>query len=177
MFDVVNNTISSGLGANKAATPVTALASEDSHKFIAQPLVRAEHEADFTSASSNVTRFRTRLSMRSLRERTRPLTRHISVLSDVTGEFRHERDAEASYLVVRLPLWIEIGAALPAAHAETGESILEGLLEAEELEDGEVDGGVKTKAAFVRAECGVILKRWIVRDKDASTTRQLTCTR
>ena len=41
---------------------------------------------------------------------------------------------------------------LAAAHVQARERILEGLLEAEELEDGQVDGRVETQAALVRAD-------------------------
>lgn len=37
---------------------------------------------------------------------------------------------------------------------ETSESVLEDLFETEELEDGKVDRGVKTKSSLVRTENG-----------------------
>lgn len=52
---------------------------------------------------------------------------------------------------------------LAAAHVQPSERILEGLLEAEELEDGEVDGRVKAEAALVRADGRVELEKTEVR--------------
>jgi hypothetical protein len=56
-----------------------------------------------------------------------------------------------------LALGVEVGAALAAAHGEGGEGVLEDLLEAEELEDAQVDGGVEAEAALVGADGAVEL--------------------
>src|SRR5690606_20977716 len=53
------------------------------------------------------------------------------------------------------PLGIEIRAALGAADRHAGERVLEDLLEAEELDDPEIDRGVETQAALVRPEGAV----------------------
>jgi hypothetical protein len=66
--------------------------------------------------------------------------------------------AELSDLVVGLALGIEIAPALAASHHQTGERVLERLLEPEELEDGEVDRGVEAQTALVWAECRVELR-------------------
>lgn len=58
------------------------------------------------------------------------------------------------------------------SHAETSQSILEGLLEAEELEDGKVDGGVKTETALVGAEGRVILHATYERASSYDSTRK-----
>jgi len=47
---------------------------------------------------------------------------------------------------------------LSATHAKPGERIFENLLETEEFEDREIDCGMEAKAAFVRAECRVVLQ-------------------
>lgn len=60
--------------------------------------------------------------------------------------------AEATDLVVRLALRVKVRTTLSTAHVETGQGVLEHLLEAEELEDGQVDGRVETEATLVRAE-------------------------
>lgn len=39
-----------------------------------------------------------------------------------------------------------------AAHGEGGEAVLEDLLEAQELDDGEGDGGVEAQASLVRPD-------------------------
>ena len=47
------------------------------------------------------------------------------------------------------PLGIEVGATLAAAHGETGEAVLEDLLEAKKFEHALGDGGMKAQSAFV----------------------------
>jgi hypothetical protein len=60
--------------------------------------------------------------------------------------------AEATDLVVGLALGVEVGSSLTTTHVKAGESVLEDLLETEELEDGKVDGRVETETTLVRAE-------------------------
>ncbi len=60
-------------------------------------------------------------------------------------------------LVVGLALGVKVGATLAATHGKRGEGVLEDLLEAEELEHAERDGGVEAQATLVRADGGVEL--------------------
>ena len=99
----------------------------------------AEHVADFAAADADVARG------------------HVGVRADVLAQFRHERLAEAHDFVVALALRIEVGAALAAAHGQGGQRVLEDLFEAEELQDGEVDGGMEAQAALVGADGAVEL--------------------
>jgi hypothetical protein len=69
----------------------------------------------------------------------------------------HEGNAELADLVVRLALGIEVGTTLATAHVEAGQGILEDLLKAKELENGEVDSGVETETTLVWAESRVEL--------------------
>ena len=78
-------------------------------------------------------------------------------LTDVLAELPHERNAELADLVVRLALGVEVGTTLATAHVKTGQSILEDLLETQELEDGKVDGRVQTKTTLVGTESRVEL--------------------
>jgi hypothetical protein len=73
-------------------------------------------------------------------------------LTDVLAELPHERHAEFADLVVRLALRVEVTAALGSAHVQAGKGILEDLLEAQELEDGQVDCGVQTETTLIWAE-------------------------
>ena len=61
-------------------------------------------------------------------------------------------EAETTDLVVRFTLGVEIGSTFSSSHVETSESVLEDLFETEELEDGKVDGRVKTESSLVRTE-------------------------
>lgn len=77
-------------------------------------------------------------------------------------ELAHEGVAETPDLAVGLALGVKVGSTFSSSHAETGQCVLEGLLEAEELEDGQVDGGVEAETALVGTESGVVLKaRWM----------------
>jgi hypothetical protein len=75
----------------------------------------------------------------------------------VLAELGHEGDTEAANLVVRLALGVEVRATLATAHVKAGQGILEDLLEAEELQDGQVNGRVETETTLVGAEGGVEL--------------------
>ena len=81
----------------------------------------------------------------------------VDVLTDVTMELGHEGLAEAHDFAVAAADGGEVGAALGAADGQAGQSIFEGLLEAEELDDGEVDVGSKAEAALVGAKRRVVL--------------------
>ena len=81
----------------------------------------------------------------------------VDVLTNVTMELGHEGLAEAHDFAVAAADGGEVGTALGAADGQAGQSILEGLLEAEELDDGKVDVGSETQAALVGAERRVVL--------------------
>ena len=78
-------------------------------------------------------------------------------LTDVLVKLPHESNAELADLVVRLALGVEVGTTLATTHVEAGKSILEDLLETQELEDGKVDSGVETETALVGTESRVEL--------------------
>lgn len=69
----------------------------------------------------------------------------------------HEGLAEAHDFLLGATLRVEVRAALAAADGQTGERVLEDLLEAEKLHDAEVDTRMETQAALVRAEHAVVL--------------------
>lgn len=74
------------------------------------------------------------------------------------AQLAHERDAEPANLVVGFALRVKIRPALASAHRQTCQGIFEGLFKTKELEDGEVDGRVKSEAAFVRTQGGIVLQ-------------------
>lgn len=139
VLNVVDNTVASGLGADQRTTPATALTGENTLPLVADLLVLAEHEADLTASDTNVT------------------SGNVSVLTNVLAELGHEGDTETADLVVRLALGVEVGTTLTTTHVQAGEGILEDLLKTEELQDGQVDGGVETETTLVRAKGGVEL--------------------
>jgi hypothetical protein len=139
VLNVVDDTVTSGLGADERTTPGTALAGEDTLPLVADLAVLAEEETDLTTGDTDIT------------------GGDVSVGTDVLAELGHEGDAETTDFVVGLALGVEVGTTLTTTHAETGQSILEDLLETEELEDGKVDGGMETETTLVGAQSGVEL--------------------
>ena len=79
---------------------------------------------------------------------------HVGVGADVALQLGHEGLTETHDLVVALALGIKVGAALAAAHGQAGQGVLEDLLKAQELDDGQVDGGVEAQAALGGADGG-----------------------
>ena len=127
----VDGTVTSGLGTGERAAVGEALAGEDAGPLVAETLVLAEHVADLASAGSDVT------------------SGHVGVGADVLHELGHEALAEGHDLTVGLALGVEVGAALGTAHRQGREGVLEDLLEAQELEDGEVHGRVQAQTTLV----------------------------
>ncbi len=135
LVDEEGGAVAGGLGAHQRAAPVEPLAGQHAgFPAVGDALVLAEHVADLAAADADVA------------------GRHVGVLAEVPVQFGHEALAEAHDLVVRLPLGVEVGAALAAADRQAGQGVLEDLLEAEELDDAEVDGRVEAQAALVGAE-------------------------
>lgn len=99
----------------------------------------SEHETNLTAGNTNVT------------------SGNVGVGANVLGKFGHESNTEAANFVVGLVLGVKVGTTLTTTHAQTGESILEDLLEAQELEDGEVDSRVETETTLVGAKSRVEL--------------------
>ena len=99
-----------------------------------QLLVHAEEIANLASAHADVA------------------CRHVHVGSDHLEQLGHEGLAEAHDLGIALATRSKVGAALAAAHRQRGERVLERLLEAEELEDREIDRGMETQTALVGAD-------------------------
>ena len=74
---------------------------------------------------------------------------HRQQLVSYRFEERKTNVTESSDLVVRFTLGVEVGSALSSSHVESGEGILEDLLETQEFENGEIDGRVESKSSFV----------------------------
>lgn len=115
MVDVVDETVAGGLGTDQRTTPATALAGEDTLPLVADLAVLAKEETDLTTGDTNVT------------------GGDVGVGTDVLAQLGHEGHAEATDLVVGLALGVEVGTTLATTHVQTGQSILEDLLETKEL--------------------------------------------
>src|SRR5690606_1591786 len=124
--------VTGGLGACLRATPAESLAGEDTGLIaVGDALVLAEHVADLATTHADVA------------------GGDAGVLTDVAVELGHEGLTETHDLLVRTTLGVEVGAPLAAADGQAGEGVLEDLLEAEELDDPEVDAGVEAQATLV----------------------------
>ena len=75
----------------------------------------------------------------------------------MSAKLSHKALAETHNLSVGLALRVEVGTALAAAHRKCGQGVLEDLLEAEELDDTDIYGGVESDTALVRTDRGVEL--------------------
>ena len=135
----IDQAIAGGLLADAAAAPVDALAGEHAGELIAQLLVIAVEEADFTAAHADVA------------------GRHVGVGADVAEQLAHERLAEMHHFLVRLALGVEIRAALAAAHGESRQRVLQHLFEGQELQRAQPHRGMEAQSALVRPNRAVHL--------------------
>ena len=135
----VNKAVAGCFRSCKRAAEAKALTGQNTLVQIGDSLILTIQIADFTSADTDIT------------------CGNILVCTDILKELCHEALAEAHYLAIRLALGIEIGAALAAADRKTGQGVLEDLLEAEELQNGLVNGGMETKTSLVRSDCRIEL--------------------
>ena len=131
--------VTGGLRTQQAATPGLALAGQGAGELVTQPLVLAEKETNLSAADADIA------------------GRYVRIRTDILLELRHEGLAEAHHLRIRLAPRIEIGSALGATHRKGGQTVLEGLLESEELHDAEVHARMETDAALVGADRAVHL--------------------
>ena len=72
-------------------------------------------------------------------------------------QLSHEGLAETHDLGVALAAGIEVGTTLCAAHGQSGQAVLKGLLKAQKLDDRQVYGRMEAQAALVGADCSVVL--------------------
>ena len=137
---IVHSAVAGGLGTQDGAAGGHGLAGQSAELGSAHDAaVLTIHIADLTAAAAQVA------------------GGAVDVLADVTIQLGDEGLAETHDLGVALAARIEVRAALGAADGQAGHGVLEDLLEAQELHDREVDGGVKADAALVGAKSRVVL--------------------
>ena len=138
----IDRAVARGFRTDERTAVGQGLARQHAAPFVAQTLVLAEQIADFTAADVHVARG------------------DVRVRADMAEQFRHEALAEAHDFAVAAALAGRVGAlfrvevrtAFAAAHRQRRQRVLEYLLEAEELQHGEIDRRIEAKAAFVRAD-------------------------
>lgn len=94
----VDETVTSGLGANQRTTPAAALASENALPSASLGAVCAKHPTNLTRRDTNVT------------------SGHIRVGANVLAQLAHEGNAKLANLIVRLALGVEVGTTLSTTH-------------------------------------------------------------
>ena len=116
-------------------TPCAALAGEDSCVVLAgQLLVHSVQITDLTSTDSYVT------------------CRDIGIGADASPELIHEGLAESHDLSIRLADGIEVRTTLCTAHRQSCQSVLECLLETEELQHGRSNCLMEAETSLVGAD-------------------------
>ncbi len=135
----VHRAVTGGFRADTAAAKFQRLAREHAFKAIHNTLVLTKHVAHFAPAHADITR------------------RDVGIRADVFVKLGHESLAEAHNLALTLALGVEIGTALAATHGQTGQTVLEHLLEGEELQHRLVDRGMEANTALVGANRIVLL--------------------
>ena len=139
-LEIVDSAVAGCFRTDQGAAVAHALAGENAVLPDAlQAAVLTIQVADLAAANAHVT------------------SGNVDVGPDVTVQSRHEALAETLDFCVGLASGIEVGAALCAAHGKAGQGVLEGLLEAEELDNAFIDVLLEAKTALVRADGAVEL--------------------
>ena len=133
----VDGAVAGCLGSDQAAAERQPLAGDGAGEAVLEPLVLAEEVADLPGADTDVA------------------GRDVDVVADMAMEFDHQRLAETHHFAIRLALGVEVRAALCPSHRQRGQAVLEGLLEAEELQDRQRDdrGGTGDRPCRGRSSC------------------------
>src|SRR5690554_4783619 len=132
--------VTGGFGTGAAAAPVQALAGKYAGLVpVGDALVLAEQVTDLTTTYADVA------------------GRNVSVLAQMPVQLGHHALAKAHDFVVGPAFGIKVATAFTAANGQAGQGGLEDLLEAEELDDAQVNGWVETHATFIGAQSTVEL--------------------
>lgn len=94
VVDVVDETVTSGLGPDERSTPASSLAGKDSLPLVAVCAVGAEEPSDLAAGNTDIT------------------SGNISVRANVLAQLAHESNAELADLIVGLALGVEVGTTL-----------------------------------------------------------------
>ena len=137
---IVDSAEAGSLGTDQGAAVAEALAGEDAVLVsAANALILAEQIAYLAAAYADIA------------------GGNVNAGTDVAIELGHEGLAETHDFCIALAVGVEIGTALAAAHGQRGQAVLEGLLEAEELHNGQIYVGSEAQAALVGADGAVEL--------------------
>ena len=137
---IVDSAVAGGLRTGQGAAIGQALAGQNAVlEGALQAAILAIQVADLTAAHAHVA------------------GGNVNVGPDVTIQSGHEALAETHDLCVGLAGGIEVSAALAAADGQTGQGVLEDLLEAQELDDAGIHVGLEAQAALIGAKSTIEL--------------------
>ena len=139
-LQIVHSAVAGGLRTDQGAAVAHALTGQNAvlpHAL--QAAVLAIQVADLAAAHAHVT------------------GGNVDVGPDVAIQSGHEALAETHDLGVGLAGGIEVGTALGAADGQAGQAVLEGLLEAQELDDALIHVLLEAQAALVGADRAIEL--------------------
>ncbi len=135
LFNEKGGAVAGRFGAYQGTAPDQPLTGQHAGLVaVGDAFVLAEHIADFPAPDADVA------------------GRHVGVLTDVTIQLGHEALAKTHDFRIALALGIKVRTALAATDGHTGQSVLEDLLKAEEFDNPQIHGGMKTQAPLVRAQ-------------------------
>ena len=135
----VNTAVTSGLRPDQAATPREAFTGKDTLPLVPVRLVGTKQPPNLPPSNTNIARGNIRIG------------------TNMPAQLPHKRIAELPDLRVALPLGVKVTPALTTTNIQARQRILEDLLESQELEDRQVDGGVEAETTLVGAKCRVEL--------------------
>ena len=148
---IIEDAIAGGFRTDQGAAIAHALAGQNAIvPGITNAAILSEEVADLTAANSDIT------------------GRNVNRRTDVALQFSHERLAETHDLTVAFAMGIEIAASLAAADRKAGQTVLEYLFKAEELEHAERYILMEAKASLVRSKGPVELNTVAAVDLDLS---------
>ncbi len=131
--------IAGGLGAADRTAERKPFSGQNTVESARDTLILAKHVCHFALAHADIPR------------------RDIRIKANVAVHFRHQALAKAHYFAVGLAVGIKVRATLAATHGKACQGIFDGLFQPQELQNAEVDAGVKAHTALVGTNRAVVL--------------------
>ena len=178
VVNVVDETVSSGLWADERPTPGSSLSSENSLPLVAVGTVSTEQPPDLTSRNTNISSWDIGVCADVLAQLAHErdteladliigLALWVEVSSSLATTNVHYDDRQLLVMEDAYHMRMRYRRATSWARSEiltAGKSVLEDLLETQELKDGKVDSWVETESSLVWAEGAVELNSVAVVD-------------
>ena len=128
----VQQAVTGGLGASQRTTKIQALTSQAALEGASDSLILAEHVTDLSAAYADIP------------------CGNVGIRANILVQLCHKALAECHDLTIRFAFRVKVGTTFTAADGQACQGILKDLLKAQEFDDTNVYGGMKTQAALVR---------------------------